>query len=294
MKKLSNIFSFLIVFILGKTLALLPLRVLYWFSDGLYYLNYYVIGYRKKVVFKNLAIAFPEKSEAEYIEISKKFYRHFCDVIFETLKMFHLSSRELKRRVVLNNPEVMDDYYRQNKHVLLVMGHYNNWEWGIGIGLQMKYFSAAIYKPLHNVLFDKLMNRLRTQYGSEMVPMHQTARFLVDNIRKKNLTCISFISDQSPLKSETQYWADFFNQKTAVYLGIEKLAIKTRQPVFFMHINKVRRGYYSVDLTKICDDASLLAPYQLTDMHTKMLEDRIREKPEFWLWTHRRWKLKKD
>jgi Kdo2-lipid IVA lauroyltransferase/acyltransferase len=294
MKAFFELLIFSLFYSLGKLIALLPLRILYFFSDCLYPVIYYVIGYRKKVVLNNLRNAFPEKSEQEIIKISKQFYRHFCDIMIEIIKLLHISPEELNKRIHFTDVTALNKEYESNRHILSVLGHFNNWEWASGLAMQCKFEFIGIYKPLTNKYFDNLMIKLRTQHGSGVVPMSQTARYLLNNIKNGKLTLISFIADQSPTRGETQYYTNFFNQKTPVFLGIEKLAQKTKQPVYFFNIKKIKRGYYEADYTKLCDDASKLKPYELTDMHTKALEDQIRANPQYWLWSHRRWKHKPE
>jgi KDO2-lipid IV(A) lauroyltransferase len=281
-------------FLFGNLLAVLPLRILYLVSDFNYFIIYHIIKYRKEVVFDNLRLAFPEKSEKERIEIAKKFYHHFCDVLMEAVKLFQISATQLKQRMRVVNPEIITEEFNKGKHILAVIGHYNNWEWGISAGMQIPFHFASIYKPLSNKYFDKMMVRLRTKFGGDVIPMHQTARYLIKNMKDGKLTMLNFIADQSPMHHEIQYWATFFNIKTPVYLGIEKLAIKTKQPIYYAHFNKIRRGYYEITFQKICDDASILKPFELTDRHTKLLEDDIRKSPQYWLWSHKRWKFKQE
>lgn len=278
---------------LGNLIALLPFRILYFISDAVYPLIYYVFKYRKKVVFDNLRNSFPEKSDEEITAIAKKFYRHFCDLFFEVIKTFRISSKEYVKRLHYSNPEVMEQLYNENRHVLVIMSHYCNWEWGVSLAMQGKHKFASIYKPLNNKNFDKLMIHLRTRHGGVMVSMKQTARYLAEHIQSGELTLLNFLVDQSPYYKDIQYWTTFLNQDTAVYLGVEKMARKTRQTVVFNKYRKVKRGYYEVEVVKICDDASKLEQHELTEMHTKILESIIKEQPEYWLWTHKRWKNKR-
>jgi Kdo2-lipid IVA lauroyltransferase/acyltransferase len=277
-----------------KFLAIFPLRILYVFSDISYPIIFYIIRYRKKVVFENLKNAFPEKTNKEISKIAKKFYHHFCDMLFEMVKLFHISPSEIKKRMNYRNPEILTAEFEKKKHVFMVLGHYNNWEWGSALNMSGPYQFISIYKPLSNKLLDKILTRLRSQFGSEVVPMKQTARKLIQNMIDGTLTQMNFITDQSPMRNEIQYWTTFLNQETPVYLGIEKLARKYKQPVFFAKIRKIKRGYYEAELKKLCDDASLLKPFELTEMHIRHLESDIIEQPEFWLWSHRRWKIKKE
>lgn len=288
-----NYIVYLIGLAIGNFLALFPLRVLFVLSDIIYFIIYYVIGYRKKVVFENLRNSFPHKTDKEIEIIARKFYRHFCDILMEMVKLFNVTPAEMQRRIKYRNPEVMDLCYAQKKHILVVLGHYNNWEWGCSMSIGAPYEFTGIYKPLSNPYFDKLMAKLRCQFGGKVVPMKQSARYFSHNISTGKFTQLYFIADQSPMSEEVQYWTTFLNQDTPVYLGIEKMARKYRQPVIYAHFIKIKRGYYEVELTKLCDDCSLLQPYELTEMHIRKLEAVINEKPEYWLWTHRRWKIKK-
>jgi Kdo2-lipid IVA lauroyltransferase/acyltransferase len=277
----------------AKVVAFLPLRVLYILSDMLYPIVYYLVRYRKKVVFENLRNAFPEKSEKEIEEIAKKFYHHFCDILIEILKLFNISPKEMKKRMRLKDPDVFNDDFEKKKNILVVIGHYNNWEWGCSLGMHMPYQAASIYKPLTNKLFDDLMIRLRTQFGAEVVPMAKTSRWLIKQIQDGKPIQLTFIADQSPYHTEIQYWTNFLNQDTPVFLGIEKLALKTKNPVYFASFIKIKRGYYEVEIEKLCDDCNELPLHELTERHVRALEKLIRTTPQHWLWSHRRWKNKR-
>jgi KDO2-lipid IV(A) lauroyltransferase len=272
-------------------IALLPLKILYFFSDILFLFTYYFPGYRKKTVMKNLRNAFPEKSEDEIRTISKKFYRHFCDILIEILKMIHLSPKELADRIKVKNPEVLNDLYSQNKSVIAVVGHYNNWEWILGTKPYVPHYSMAIYKPLNNKYFNRFLIRNRSRYGVELISMRETLRKILYYKQINKVTLCAFITDQSPVWEETQYWANFLNQMTPVYLGIEKMAIKTGQAVVFLHVQKIARGRYEMEVIRLFDRVDNVTPYEITNKHLEVLEKIINEKPECWLWSHRRWKL---
>lgn len=289
-----NYLAYRVLIGLGKLLAMLPMRILYIFSDLIYPIVYYIVRYRKKVVLENLRNSFPEKSDKEIRLIAKKFYRYFCDLLVETLKLLHMPSEEMNRRFVLRDPKLLLEEYEKQNHILAVLGHYGNWEWGSALAMQLPYNFAGIYKPLSNAHFDQLMVKLRTQFGSEAIPMKQTARVLNAHIQEGKLTILNFISDQTPMAGEIQYWTKFLNQDTPVYLGIEKFARKTRQPVYFFSIIREKRGYYIAEVEKLCDDCNDLPLHQLTDLHVQKLEALIRKAPEYWLWSHRRWKNKKQ
>ncbi len=271
--------------------SLLPLRILYFLSDILYPVTYYLIGYRKKIVFENLRNSFPDKTEGEIRELARKFYRHFNDIIMEILKLTTLATRNLEKRLRFSNPDVLNEYYRQGKSVLAVAAHYNNWEWSLGLSRISPHQPIVIYKPLNNKYFDRFFRKTRERHGSILIPMRDTIRRILSDRKEGNLALYGFVSDQSTIWEETQYWTTFLNQLTPVHLGIEKMALKTGLPVVYLHIRKVRRGYYEIDTLKLFDDVSGLAANEITEKHVRILEAYIREKPEQWLWTHRRWKL---
>ena len=272
-------------------LSMLPLRVLYGLSDILYPVTYYLLAYRKKIVFENLRNSFPEKEEHEISELARKFYRHFNDLIVEILKMVTISPSNLEKRIKLSNPEVMGDYYRQGKSVLLVGAHFNNWEWSLRLCDASSHLPISIYKPLNNKYFDRFFEKIRERHGAIMIPMRDTIRRILTDRQEGKLAYYGFVSDQSTIWEETQYWTTFMNQLTPVHLGIEKMALKTGFPVAFVHIKKISRGYYEVEVVKLFDDVTGLAQHEITEKHVRILEANIREKPEQWLWTHRRWKL---
>jgi Kdo2-lipid IVA lauroyltransferase/acyltransferase len=272
-------------------IALLPLRILYFLSDILFLVTYYFPGYRKKTVMNNLRNAFPEKTDAEIKTISRKFYRHFSDVLIEILKMIHLSPEELAERIKIKNPEVLNDLYRKNSSVIAVVGHYNNWEWILGTKPYVPHYSMAIYKPLNNKYFNRFLIRNRSRYGVELISMRETLRKMVHYKKINKVTLCAFITDQSPVWEETQYWTYFLNQLTPVYLGIEKMAIKTGQAVVYLHVHKIARGRYEMEVIKLFDEVKNVSPYEITNKHLAVLENYIKAQPEFWLWTHRRWKL---
>jgi KDO2-lipid IV(A) lauroyltransferase len=272
-------------------IALLPFKILYLFSDMLFPLTYYILAYRKKTVLQNLHNSFPEKSEEEIREIAKKFYHHLNDLLFESIKMIRLSPSQLADRIPMINPEIFHDLYNRKKSVIAVVGHYNNWEWILGTKPFVPHHSIAVYKPLNNKWFDQFMIKLRSKYGTEIISMRKTLKTILDYKRNNVLTVSAFIADQSPVWEEVQYWTTFLNQKTPVYLGIEKIAKKTNQAVVYLHVRKTERGRYSVEIKKLFDEVSGTSHTEITEKHTGVLEQIIREKPEYWLWSHRRWKL---
>jgi KDO2-lipid IV(A) lauroyltransferase len=272
-------------------LSILPMWVLYLVSDLLYPVTYYLIRYRKKIVLENLRNSFPEKSEGEIRALARKFYRHFNDVIMEILKMSTISTKRLEKRLRFSNPEILRDYYQQGKSVLVVAAHLNNWEWSLGLSRSTPHQPIVIYKPLHNKYFDRFFRTTRERHGSILIPMRDTYRHILADQREGKLALYGFVSDQSTVWEETQYWTTFLNQLTPVHLGVEKIALKTGFPVVFINIRKIRRGHYEIDTIRLFDTVTGLAKYAITEKHVRTLESLIRKNPEQWLWTHRRWKL---
>jgi KDO2-lipid IV(A) lauroyltransferase len=275
-------------------ITLLPLRILYLSSDFLFLLMYYFPGYRRKIVAANLRNSFPEKSQQELNIIEKKFYHHLCDLFVEVLNMTHMSKRELVKRIHFTNPELIDRFYNEGRDIIAIMGHYCNWEWLSSDPIFVKQQMVSVYKPLENKHFDKFMNNIRARYGMVLIPMRQIAREIIEN-RKNNIRSIyAFITDQTPSGGDIKFWTKFLNQDTPVYLGAEKIAVKYDMPVVFVNISKIRRGFYTFSAELLFEHTAGLPEHLITETHVKRLEEVIRENPEYWLWSHRRWKHKRE
>lgn len=285
--------GFYIFFALNYVITLLPLRVLYIFSDIIFVLLFYFPSYRKKVVEANLRNAFPEKGKAELDRISRKYYRHLADLFTETLKVTHMSSREISRRFRFRDMTLIDRLYGEGRDIVAVCSHYNNWEWLSSMPLNSGYTGMTIYKPLKNKYFDKLMYDLRSKYGVVASPMQSILREMIKRRKNGELTVTAFIADQTPPPDEHTYWTSFLNQETGFFTGPEKVAVKLDMAVIFVHIIKFRRGYYEVEASLISESPKNETPFAITEKHVRKLEEIIREQPEFWLWSHRRWKHKR-
>jgi KDO2-lipid IV(A) lauroyltransferase len=286
------IINSLLYYLIIIPISLLPFPLLYGLSDFLFFLFYYVLGYRKKIVLGNIQRSFPERSDQEHKAISKKFYRHFCDLILESLKTFTISEKEVLKRVVCKNPEVLNDYFDKKQSVILAGGHYNNWElFAVGIDQLIKHKTIGIYKPLSNTYFDKKMRKTRSKYGLYMISTKIVKEVFEEE--KNNLTVTIFAIDQSPGNPKNSYWMKFLNQDTAVLYGTEKYAKEYNYPVVYGRINKEKRGYYSFEFFNVTDQPSATRYGEITEKITHLLEQDILRLPQYWLWSHRRWKHKK-
>lgn len=286
-------FWFYIFFAFAWVITLLPMRVLYLFSDLLFLLLYYFPSYRKKVVFQNLRNAFPEKNDMEIKRISFLFYRHLADLFVESLKVMHMNWKQISRRFHFRDMSLINRLYNEGKDIVAVCSHYNNWEWLSAMPLFSKYTAMTVYKPLKNKYFDRFMFDLRSKYGVIPSPMQGVLRELVRQRKEKKQTVTAFIADQTPTPGDHAYWTTFLNQDTAFFTGTEKVAVMFNMAVIFVHIIKVRRGFYEVEASLITEDPKNEKPDSISEKHVRMLEDIIRSKPEFWLWSHRRWKYKR-
>lgn len=289
MRVINSLLYYLIII----PISLLPFPLLYGLSDFLFFLFYYVLGYRKKIVLGNIQRSFPEMSHQQHTDISKKFYRHFCDLILESLKTFTISEKEVLKRVTCKNPEVINRYYDNNQSVIVAGGHYNNWEiFAVAVDQLIKHKAIGIYKPLTNHYFDKKMRETRSKYGLYMISTKIVKQVFEEE--RKHLTATIFAIDQSPSNPKSAHWMKFLNQDTAVLFGTEKYAKEYNYPVVFGRINKEKRGYYSFEFFDVTDQPATTAHGEITEKITHLLEQDIRHLPQYWLWSHRRWKHKKQ
>ncbi|PSR53469.1 lauroyl acyltransferase [Adhaeribacter arboris] len=290
MKKLPVRKRYYLLWWLLIAIAWLPFPVLYFISDGLYVLIYHIIGYRKKVVLQNLHRAFPEKSKAQHLKIAKRFYRNLTDIIIETIKLASISLPQLKKRVQILNPEIIEAETNKGNLVLALGGHQGNWEWAPSGGIP--FLSCPIdvvYKPLSNSFFEAFVWHIRTRLGPDLVRMKDSLRHLIQYKNRPRLFCM--LSDQTPPKSEIQYWTTFMNQDAGFFVGGEKLAKAFNMTVFFIHAQRVGRGYYHFKFIPMePTEAALQTAFPLTEQFARMLENWIHENPADYLWSHRRWK----
>lgn len=273
--------------------SLLPFWFLYLIADVLFVVIYYITGYRRKVVQQNLRNAFPEKSDEERCKIERDFFRYFADLIVEIIKGITLSERQINKRIKILNVNLINSYFEQGRNVIGAVGHYGNWEMSaLSLGVITDKPRLIVYKPLSNKVFERFFIHVRSRFGATLVAMKNTLRKLSEVRRQISITVL--VADQTPVRHEAQYYTTFLNQPTAVFLGVEKLAKMMDAVVVFCDIKRVKRGYYTCTFVPLAEQPKQTAEYEVTELHVKYLENMIRQQPQYWLWTHRRWKFKPE
>lgn len=272
-----------------KPISYLPLGVLYIFSDILFFIFNYIVPYRKQVVITNLEKSFPEKSQKEVKQITKGFYRYLTDLMVETVWNMSLSEKEARKRLLVENPELLTPYYKKGKDVIIVVGHYNSWEFLlVAFNLMIDHRSAVIYTSLTDKFLDKIFKEFREKFGTKLVTKVEVKHVFQNGLGEP--MAMIFGADQAPASSGRAYWTTFLHQETAVAIGVEKYAIKYDLPVFFGALHKIKRGYYSIKLELLIDKPLESKEGEITEAHVKALENLIKEEPIYWLWSHKRWK----
>ncbi|MFD0793883.1 lysophospholipid acyltransferase family protein [Mucilaginibacter litoreus] len=270
-------------------ISLLPFWLLYFIADVLYVVIYYLIRYRVSVVRQNLTNSFPERSDADRRKIEKQYFHYLTDLVVETVKMISVSESSLRKRMKPTNPELVQHYFGQGRSIIAAAGHYCNWEMAaLAFGLLTNEKRVIVYKPLQNEDFNRLFNNVRARFGAMLVSMKQTLRTMI--AIKNELSFSVLVSDQTPVAHEINYFTTFLNQPTAVFLGIEKLAKMIDAVVIFYRIDRVKRGYYTYTLVPLIEQPKTTTGHEITEAHVHYLEKLIQEKPQYWLWSHRRWK----
>ncbi len=271
-------------------ISILPFRLLYAFSDAVFILIYYIIGYRRKTVNENLTLVFPEKSEAEINKITKAFYHHLCDMIVESIKSMTITEAEMKAHFTFTNVELIQDIDSQNKSIAFMCAHYGSWEWIFILQSYVDTKGYAIYKRLGNKYFDALVKRIRAKYNSHLITTKESIPILLQSKRSGQQTHCGFVSDQSPKIDKALYWKEFLGIKVPVHTGAEILAKKIDMAVVFFRVKRLKRGYYETTFETIALNPKEYKNYEITDIFLKLVEKQIYEAPEYYLWTHKRWK----
>jgi KDO2-lipid IV(A) lauroyltransferase len=271
-------------------ISILPFRILYIVSDGVYLLTYYIIGYRKKTVRENLALALPHLSEKERLVIEKKSFHHISDVFLEMIKTLTISKSEMDKRYVFNNLEVYSDLEKKGKSIALLCAHYASYEWAVSMNSKITFEGYAVYKKINNRYFDKLVRDIRSKFKATLITTKETIPVMASNFRSKKLGVYGLVSDQSPKLGGFFHWNKFMGIEVPIHTGGEMLAKKYDMNVIFLRTKKIKRGFYEASFEVLSENAKEVPNYEITDQFLKLVEEQIYEQPEFYLWSHKRWK----
>jgi len=285
-----QLFIYLIVYPFLWFLSKLPFRLLYLFSDFVYLIVYYIIGYRKNTVRENLALALPNLSDAERMIIEKKSFHHLCDMFLEMIKTMSISKKEISQRFVFTNLEVYQKLEEQDKSIAMMVAHYASYEWVISMNSYIKFNGFAIYKKIANPYFDKLVRSIRARFKANLITTKKTIQYITKNKKNNLLSLYGFASDQTPKLATTFHWQKFMGIEVPVHTGAEMLSKKYDMNVIFLKVKKVKRGYYEASFEILSENTKEVPNYEITDKYLKLVEQEIYEAPEFYLWTHNRWK----
>lgn len=291
----SNLKKLLSHIIVGMMIGLshFPFWLLYRFSDLLYLIIRFVVKYRFKVITQNLKNAFPEKSVKEIATIRNRFYRHFCDMFFESLKMYSMTQKQMDKHILLKGHKKTEEYFDQGKSIIVLASHYNNWEWCSSAQSKAKHLVLMIYNPIRgNFAMEKFLLHSREKWGGKCVPVYQTARSILSYNKKGQLTVAWLAADQTP-PANSDFWTIFLNQETPFFSGPEKIAHRTNQPILFQHVKKTGRGKYEAEYTVLCENPREIEQKDILLAYIRKTEEIIREEPAYYLWSHRRWKHKR-
>ena len=288
-----QLLAFVVIYPILWVTSMLPFRLLYGVSDGLYFILYRIVGYRKKTVSENLKLVFPEKSEAERKRIEKKFYHHLCDMILEAIKSMNIRKEDMKKRFKFTNIEIIKDFEKRNKSISLMCAHYGSWEWIFILQAYTSHKTFAIYKRLNNKYFDRMIRKIRARYDSYLITTKETAAVLTENKKKGLLTINGFAADQSPKKNKAYHWNKFMGIDVPVHTGAEMLSKKLDLSVVFFSVKRVKRGFYETTFKTLTEAPNNFEDYKITDQFIALVENQIYEAPEYYLWTHKRWKHRK-
>lgn len=278
-----------VIYALCYLLSFLPLRLLYSISDVCYIVIYYLVGYRKKAVVQNLAHAFANKTTQQRKPIEKVFYQHLCDLLLEHLKALTITPQLLLQKVTINDIEAIERFYKQGQSIILVSGHFGNWEWiADALALQTSYTICAGYQPLHHKGIDRIVLHLRSRFQRKAIPM--VALFKHMTTYKGPPQATTLLIDQAPLHKRNGYTTTFLTQPTSVALTAAKLAQKYNQPIFYVQIDRITRGKYQARPILLAERPAQLSIQEIAERYSRRLETNILQNPAFWLWSHRRWK----
>ncbi|WP_310556729.1 lysophospholipid acyltransferase family protein [Flavobacterium sp.] len=284
---------YLIIYPILWIISILPFRVLYVFSDFVYFMTYHIIRYRKKTVRENLKLALPNLSEKEHLVIEKKFYSHMCDMFLEMIKTMSISEEEMDKRFEFTNLGLFKELESQQKSISIMCGHYASYEWVLSLNKYINFEGFAIYKRLANPYFDKLVRDIRSKFKATLITTKETIPTIESNYKIGKLGAFGFASDQSPKVFPSTYWSKFMGIETPIHTGAESLAKKFDMNIIFLRTKKIKRGYYQASFELLAEDPKNVPDFEITETFLRLLEKQIYEQPEYYLWTHKRWKHKK-
>ena len=284
---------YLILYPILWIISILPFPILYLVSDFVYVVVYYIIGYRKKTVRENLTLAFPNLSKEELLKIEKKSYHHLCDTFLEMIKTMTISREEMNKRYVFTNMEVYLNLEKKGKSIALMCAHYASYEWAVSMNHHINFIGYGIYKKIANKYFDKLVRDIRSKFKAVLISTKETKSTIEYNAKNNILGVFGFASDQTPRFSQNLYWDSFLGIETPIHTGAETLAKRYDMNVIFLKGKKVKRGYYEASFEVLSEDVQSVPDFKISELFTRKVEEQIREAPEFYLWTHKRWKHKR-
>lgn len=273
-------------------ISILPFPLLYLFSDFVYFLLYKVIGYRKKTVRNNIKMAFPEYTHKQVLAIEKAFYKYLCDMFLEMIKTMTISQDEMDRRYKFKNIEIVKEYEKKGKSIILMCSHYASWEWVIILGKYLDTDGYGVYKKIANPYFDKLVRDIRSKFKAVLIDTKHTVSTIKNNESKGIHATYLFISDQTPRLSTSNYWNTFMGINTPIHTGAEKLAKDLDMSVLYLKVSKIKRGFYEAEFIEITDEPRNTPEHYITDTFLRIVENQIKEEPRYYFWTHKRWKHK--
>ncbi len=283
--------AFIVLYPLFWFISILPMRILFMISDFLYVILYYIIGYRKKIVRSNLKLCFPEKSDKDLLDLEKKSFQHFVDVFMELIKSFTITEKEILKRLSITNPELLDSYYEQHKSVIFLSGHYANWEWvSFIVERSLNYHMSVVYKQLSNPYFDRVIKKTRIKFGVKFVPSKEFYPEILTNLKNNKIQAYGFLADQNPRWEKIKYWGNFMDVEVPIIVGPETIARKLDLPVFYFKTERVKRGVYQSTFILLEEQPKQAPLHQLTNKYIMEMEKQIRKTPEFYFWTHRRFR----
>lgn len=283
-------FVFYLLYPVLWSISILPFRFLYLLSDFLYFILYYIIGYRKKLVLSNLKRVFPDKSKRDLIRIRYKFYHHFVDIALEMIKTFTISKSEINKHYKFTNLSLLEAINKRGKSIILVGSHYGNWEWMVSLQMHTQIVSYGTYTRLNNKIFENKIKTTRERFGGRLILQENTIKQMATDFQQNNQSLYGLLSDQSPLLIRASYWRDFLGVRVPIHVGAEKLAKRYNCAYVYLQVNKVKRGYYEISFELISENPKEIPDYELTDSYLNKIEKQIKEKPEFYLWSHNRFK----